>query len=239
MEPTPTTFRVAALKRPSQPLSHDPGTPCRRPEWVSTEGGRMDWKVAAMSITLMLFTGCAATHDVAAPTERVELVSMTSLPTVDLGSYKTGMRFNVLMHILADGSVESVKMLGSSGKSEWDSLAVLSMKQWRYAPFRRDGIPADLWFRQLVVVQIQEPILMTIGELASSSSHEADSLYLLLEKGTDLDSLFRRAIGTFDIVKYPQNVRDKLRRLGAGEHTSPIRRGEVYVIYKRFEVGAM
>jgi TonB family protein len=190
-------------------------------------------------MTLLLFTGCAGTHDVVAPTERVELISMTSLPTVDLGSYKTGMKFHVLMHIMEDGSVESVRMLGSSGQSEWDSLAMQSIKQWRYAPFRRNGVPVDLWFRQLVIVQIQEPIVMTIGELASSSLREADSLYALLEKGTDLDSLFRRAIGTFDIVKYPQNVRDRLRRLGTGEHTSPLRRGEVYVIYKRFVAGAM
>jgi hypothetical protein len=119
-----------------------------------------------------------------------------------------------------------------------DSLAMQSMKQWRYAPFRRDGVPVDLWFRQLVVVQIQEPIVMTIGELTSSSLHEADSLYVLLEKGTGLDSLFRRSIGTCDIVKHPQNVRDKLRGLGTGEYTSPLRRGEAYVIYKRFKAGA-
>jgi TonB family protein len=198
----------------------------------------MESRITAMSIALLLFTGCAGTHDVAAPTERVELMSMTPLPTVNLGSYKSGMRFNVLMHIMEDGSVESVRMLGSSGQSEWDSLALQSMKQWRYAPFRRDGVPVDLWFRQLVVVQIQEPIVMTIGELASSNLHEADSLFALLEKGTDLDSLFRRAIGTFDILQYPQNVRDRLRRLGTGEYTSPLRRGEAHVIYKRFKEGA-
>jgi len=190
--------------------------------------------IAATSITLLLFTGCGGTHEVAEPTERVELISMTSLPPVTPGSYKTGMRLHVLIHILQDGTVERVKMLGSSIQSEWDSLALQSMKQWRYAPFRRNGVPVDIWFRQLVVVQIQEPIILTIGELVSSSLHEADSLYALLEKGTDLDSLFRRAIGTFDIVKYPQNVREEVRMLEMGKCTSPIRRGEEYVIYKRF-----
>jgi len=190
--------------------------------------------ITATSITLLLLTGCGGTHEVAEPTERVELISMTSLPPVAPGSYKTGMRLHVLIHILQDGTVESVKMLGSGIQSEWDSLALQSMKQWRYAPFRRNGVPVDIWFRQLVVVQIQEPTILTIGELVSSSRHEADSLYALLEKGNDLDSLFHRAIGTFDIVKYPQNVRDVLRTLDPGEYTSPLRRGEEYVIFKRF-----
>jgi TonB family protein len=197
----------------------------------------MNYLSTAISIALLLLAGCAGTHDVAAPAEGVELIRMTSLPPVDLSAHKTGMKFNVLIHILQDGTVESVRLLGSSGRREWDSLALQRMKQWRYAPFRRDGVPVDLWFRQLVVVQIQEPIVLTIGELVSSGLHEADSLYALLERGTDPDSLFRQAIGTFDIVKYPQKVRDELRRLDLGEYTSPLRRGGEYVIYKRFEKG--
>jgi len=79
----------------------------------------MECRITAMSIALLLFGGCAGTHDVAAPNECVELVSMTSLPTIDPGSYRTGMKFHVLMHIVEDGSVESVRMLGSGGQSEW------------------------------------------------------------------------------------------------------------------------
>jgi TonB family protein len=160
---------------------------------------------------------------------------MTSLPRIARASYESELRLNVLVHIREDGTVENVKMLGSSGDSEWDSLATLSMKQWRYAPYRRAGIPVDLWFRQLVVVQIQEPIVMTIGEIVSSSPHGADSLHALLEEGADMDSVFRRTLGTFDIVRYPQNVRDVLKRLDAGEYTSPLRRGDEYVIYKRLD----
>ena len=130
-------------------------------------------------------------------------------------------------------------MLGTSGDAEWDSLAILSMKQWRYAPCRRAGVPSDLWFRQLVVVQIQEPVVLTIGEIVSSSLHEADSLHALLNAGTGLDSLFRRTLGTFDIVRYPQNVREVLKQLDPGEYTGPLRRGEEYVIYKRFDTDTL
>ena len=195
----------------------------------------MKHTIVALSVTLPLLTGCVATHEATVPAERVELISMTSLPRVALASYKTGLRLNVLMHIREDGAVEDVRMLGTSGDAEWDSLAVLSMKQWRYAPHRRAGVPSDLWFRQLVVVQIQEPIVLTIGEIVSSSPHGADSLHALLEEGSDMDSVFRRTLGTFDIVRYPQNVRDVLKRLDAGEYTSPLRRGDEYVIYKRLD----
>ena len=193
--------------------------------------------LSAMSITLLLLTGCVGTQEVAVPTERVELISMTPLPPIAQGSYHAGMRLNVLMHILPDGTVEDVRMLGSSGDVGWDSLALQNIRRWRYAPFQRDGVPTDVWFRQQVVIKIQEPVVMTIGELVSSTLHEADSLHALLEKGIDLDSLLRRAIGTFDIAKYPENIRDVLKRLDPGEYTSPMRRGDEYVIYKRFEKG--
>jgi TonB family protein len=205
---------------------------------VLAKGGQVNHIRIILSITLLLLAGCGGTLEVAAPTERVEIVSMTPLPPVAPGSHETGMRLNFLIHILQDGTVENVRMLGSSGNSEWDSLAMQSIRQWRYAPFRRDGVPVDLWFRQLVMVQIQEPIILTIGELVFSTLREADSLYALLGKGTNLDSLFRQDIGTFDIAKYPKTVRDALRSLPVGGYTSPLRRGEEYVIYKRFKEGA-
>ena len=195
----------------------------------------MKYIFSALSITLLLLTGCVGTQEVAVPTERVELISMTPLPPIAQGSYHAGMRLNVLMHILPDGTVEDVRMLGSSGDVGWDSLALQNIRRWRYAPFQRDGVPTDVWFRQQIVIKIQEPVVMTIGELVSPTLREADSLHALLEKGMDLDSLFRRAIGTFDIAKYPKNIRDVLKRLDPGEYTSPLRRGEEYVIYKRYE----
>ena len=199
----------------------------------------MKHTITVMSVTLLLLTGCGGTQQLTTPVERLELISMTSLPPITSKAYPTGMRLNVLIHVLQDGTVENVRMLGSSGDGEWDSLALQSMKQWRYAPLRHNGVPADVWFRQLVVVQLQEPIVMTIGELRSASLHEADSLYALLEKGTDLDLLFKHAMGTFDIAKYPQNVREKVRSLSEGENTSPLRLGDTYVIYKRFRKGVL
>jgi len=190
--------------------------------------------ITAIAVSALLLAGCGTTHEGADPSERVELVSTTPLPPMPPGSPATGMKLTVLIHILPDGTVEEARMLGSSGSREWDSLALQSMRHWRFAPYRRDGAAVDLWFRQVVVVRSGEPTIMTIGELVSSGLHAADSLHGLLEEGADLDSLFRRRLGTHDIAQYPKHVRDALGRLHPGEYTSPLRRGEEYVIYKRF-----
>jgi len=194
----------------------------------------MKCTVAVVSITLLVLAGCGGSQEVAVPTERLELISMTPLPPISLSSHATKMRLIVMMHILEDGTVEDTRMLGSSGDSDWDSLALRVMRQWRYARPGRDGVPIDVWIRQPLLIQVQEPIVMTVGELVSASLREADSLCLLLEKATDLDPLFKQAVGTFDIVKYPPNVRDQLKKLSRGENTSPLRVGDKYVIYKRF-----
>jgi TonB family protein len=171
---------------------------------------------------------------VADPAQQVELTRMTPLPPVTWTSFAFGVKMDFLVHILEDGAVGNVKMLGTSGDSEWDSLALESMKQWQYAPVRRDGVPADIWFRQPVVLQFRDPIVMTIGELELPSLHEADSLYALLQNGVDLDTLFRSRENAVDISTYPQRVRDELRRLEQNHYTRPLRLGEMYVIYKRF-----
>ena len=184
---------------------------------------------------VLLCAGCSSSREAAPQAEQPELVFMTSLPPVDLASFRMGTKLNVLVHIRPDGTVENVRMLGSSGDQAWDSLAVRSMTHWRYAPPRRDGAAAGLWFRQLVVVQVQEPLTVTVGELAVRGLREADSLEALLNRGADLDSLFRRAIRTVDLLHVPQHLRDALGRLGTGQHTSPLKRGQEYVIYKRFD----
>ena len=194
----------------------------------------MKYANIAVAFALLLFSGCSTTQQVAEPSERFEIISMTPLPPIMSLAQITGMKLNVLMHVLKDGTVENIKMLGSSGDTEWDSLALQSMKQWRYAPPHREGVLTDLWFRQLVIVQIQEPVVMTIGELVCSSPREADSLYSLLGRGVDLDHLFRQKMATLDIHMYPQKVRNHLKDLGKEEHTSPLRVGENYIIYKRF-----
>lgn len=194
----------------------------------------MKYAITALTVFSLLIAGCAMPRQVELSGAALELVSMTPLPPIKFATYAGGMKLNVLLHVMQDGSVETVKMLGSTGDAEWDSLALQSMKQWRYAVPRREGVPVDAWFRQLVVVQIQEPIEMTIGELTASSARAADSLYALLNKGSRMDTLFRNNLAAVNIMKYPQHVRERLKKLDQDEFTPPLRVGEEYIIYKRF-----
>ena len=50
---------------------------------------------------------------------------------------------NVLLrlNIDKDGTVSSVTVIGSSGYSDLDDAALQELKEWRYSPARKDGIP--------------------------------------------------------------------------------------------------
>jgi TonB family protein len=190
--------------------------------------------IAFLPILLVVIVGCTVTKEVEVPTAHFELIDMTPLPPLQSSAFLGGAKLSVLLHVLKDGTVENVKILGPSGDGGWDSLAVQSIKQWRYAPPRSEGIPVDVWFRQLIVVQIQEPMEMTLGQLVSASMPEADSLYASLEKGTVLDPVFKGLLTTINIMRFPLHIRERLKSLQEGEYTRPLRLGDKYIIFKRF-----
>ena len=199
-----------------------------------------------ISILLVLFAGCSTIPQADLATDQPELISSVPLPSYPASVPTQGLRMNTLMHIMKDGTVGNVRILGSSGDAEWDSMAAQSMKQWRYSTPRQSGTPVDLWMRQLVIVQIQQPIMRILGALVSSSKREADSLYALLEGGTKFETLAKhegvessavngKYLGSVDISSYPRPVREELRKLREDEVSRPVRIGEKYIIYKRFK----
>ena len=202
----------------------------------------MNTTVIGVLVTLLLFLGCAATQHADISSAQQDLVAMTQLPSI---SFMSGLKLNALFRLQNDGSVAEIKMLRSSGDSHWDAQAIDSMKQWRFTPLPRDAAPVDHWIRFVIVVQIEEPVIMSLGELVSPGPREADSLYLLLQKGAQFDSLARRvtqgsSAGTdwffesVNIAKYPPHVREQITGLRVNSFTHPVRVGTNYVIYKRF-----
>ncbi len=199
----------------------------------------------AILLVCVLLAGCATSRQPEVSAEGPEVISIAPLPPLTSISTVRGLTMNVLFHVLRDGTVKDVRILGSSGDLEWDSLAAQSMKQWRFTPITLDSVTGDHWFRQKVVVHIQEPIVMNLGELVCASRAEAESLYVLLEKGADFDTLARqirgipsseycRCPGATEIARYPQHVRNELMKLGLNDLTPPLQLGNNYVIYKRF-----
>lgn len=190
--------------------------------------------IASLVLASLAIAGCAGSRQTEAPPAKVELLTMTPLPSLTSPQTLTGTRLNLLLHIGKDGSVADVRLLGSSGDAAWDSLALKSIRQWRFVPPKLDGVPTDIWLRQLVVVQVQEPIIMTLGELTAGNPRVADSLYALLKGGADLDTLFLRTVRRVDVALQPQQIREALRELADGDFTAPLRLGDNYIIYKRF-----
>jgi len=201
-------------------------------------------------LLLILLSGCTASKQVDLSTEAPELISLAPLPARPSYFVDRGLRLEVLMHVMKDGTVEHAELRNSSGDAEWDSLAVQAIKKWRFAAARRSGAPVDIWIRQQITVQFEDPVRLVLAELACTSQRQADSLYALLQAGADFDTLARQLsgsatggrggeLGTVDAMMYPPHVRDELKKLSPDGTTRPLRVGDRYYIYKRLRKDAV
>lgn len=198
-------------------------------------------------VFLVLIAGCGTSQIPQTTGEQPEVISMAPLPPYPSTIPLAGLRFTVMMHVLEDGSVGEASMVGSTGVPEWDSLAIQSVKLWKFQPARQNNKPVASWLRQAIVVQVQEPIIMYLGELVMAQKESADSLYALLTNGTSFEALAKQSVaasrdhggylGAVDLAIFPKNVRDQLKVLDIGDITKPIKVGSDYVIYKRFKQG--
>ncbi len=200
---------------------------------------------SAVLILLLLLSGCTASHRAVVPDPQSELIRLTPLPPLTGYAIALGAKLSALFHILPDGSVKEVTLGRSSGDSEWDGLALDSLKLWRFAPLKGGEQPADRWVRYAIVVQVQEPVVMHLAEMVIPTQRKADSLYALLVGGTDFESLARSALSgggegswkpveAANLAQYPDHVREPVSKLRAGKVTEPIRLGLNYVIFKRY-----
>jgi TonB family protein len=210
------------------------------------QGAAMRPLIISSFAVLLILAGCTTTQVANSPADQPELVTMTSLPLVAPNFPTNGLRLKVLFHVMGNGSVAEVRFLGSSGDPDWDHAAIDSMKQWRFVMENLDSAQAGRWIRNTIILQVQEPTVLTLGELNAKSQQMADSLYALLQNGSDFDALIKqvtpgtsspigRFIGAVDIARYPKHVRDQIRQLGINEISRPIRVGTNYTIYKRYK----
>lgn len=182
----------------------------------------------------LLLSGCAAFQEPQAETASLQLLDIKPLPPLRSPAHISGVNMAVLIHVMKDGSISFARMMGTTGDPEWDSLAVMSIREWRFAPPMRDGAPADVWARQLVVVQVQDPVSMMLSERTFPTGAEADSVYALLEGGADSRSVFVAPPRLVDITTFPGRIRDALKGLGVGDWSRPVQVKEGYRIFKRF-----
>ena len=190
--------------------------------------------------------GCGPSSEISRDIEPPELISYVPLPPFHVVPGNRALRLRITMCVREDGTVEHARFVQSSGDPDWDSLAVRTITQWRYAPPLRNGVPTDVWVNQQIVVQFDEPILMSLLQLSSPNKSQADSLYALLQNGADFETLVKEFagafpnqrggfLGTVDIRTCAPRIREALKELHEGDITRPLRSGDNYVIYKRLK----
>ncbi len=148
------------------------------------------------------------------------------------------------MFVEEDGTVGKTRMLKGSGNAAWDSLAVSTMKQWRFAPARMDDKPIGSWFHMQSTIRYANPQHMNLAEILCTTAEEADSVYELLDQGQNFNELAMKysvdpsremsgLVGDVDINMYPENIRKQLSKLVINDFTKPMRYGDLYAIFKR------
>jgi len=200
-------------------------------------------------VVLVLLAGCAAGRRSVAPVEGARVVSLTPLPRLSASAPLGGLKMDILFLVQRDGSVADVRFVESSGDPSWDRAAADSMRQWRFVLQEPDTSLEAQWVRTSVIVQFQEPDVMTLGELTVGTRKEADSLYALLREGADFSTLARELskgtsnqcgwfLGAINISRYPRHIRQALRTLAVNEITPPLQVDSHFAIFKRLEPGA-
>jgi TonB family protein len=79
------------------------------------------------------------------PDEGYRIVVDHSAFTPGIGIDAAEGRVGLKILVRADGSVGSVEVAQSSGRSFLDAAAVREVSRWRFAPATRDGQPIDAW----------------------------------------------------------------------------------------------
>jgi TonB family protein len=205
----------------------------------------MNFAVTLVSAILLLLSGCAVREQAVVSKQPQELIKMSPLPALT-SPVPAVVRLRVLFRVLSDGTVAEVRVLKSSGDTGWDASAVDSMRRWRFSTVPQDTVSGGRLFLYLLVVHAEAPIVMTLGELVAAREQEADSLYALLKSGVAFDAIAKQIavgssgerggfLGPVNIAIYPEQVRDELRTLSVNDFTHPIRLGNNYMIYVRFE----
>lgn len=103
--------------------------------------------LAPLLIAGALLAGCA-TRDADWPTETVKLEQLQPTQPIQLSMQwwkadgRPGGTVSLRALLRVDGSIDTVQILDSSGRKEFDQAAVFALKTARFAPYQLGGSPA-------------------------------------------------------------------------------------------------
>jgi len=176
-----------------------------------------------------------------------KLLKQSELPPLTEPTYANYFEFFCEMQINANGDVEKVKLLTGSGDAKWDSLATLSLLNWKYSPAIYGGHPIKLTVRRKIKVVFVEPKVFSLSEIQLDNKEDADSVYQALLNGADFTSLVLKYstsdsknnngfIGNINVKHFSEEISLALSQLKEDEFTKPLSYGKHYVIFKRMKL---
>ncbi|NUN70729.1 MAG: TonB family protein [Bacteroidetes bacterium] len=199
--------------------------------------------VFLLTFSLFLLTGCSSSQP-DTNTSLPILIQQQPLPAFPNTAAASQLRIPLELHISKTGTVTDAVLIRSSGDAAWDSAAITAIRSWRYTPAKVNGVPVPIWVQQTAVIRFSEPQLVPLAEIVCSDAGRADSAYQMLKQGAGFGETARRFscaesrvqdgnLGTVNIQIYPEEVRNAMRGLAAGEFTAPIPYGDRYAIFYR------
>jgi parvulin-like peptidyl-prolyl isomerase len=176
-----------------------------------------------------------------------KLLRQSELPPLRESILSNRFEFYCEMLVNINGDVERAKLLTGSGDETWDSLAALSLLDWKYTPAIYDGHPIKLMVRRKIKVIFVEPKVISLAEIQIDNLAQADSVYNALLSGADFTTLvlkysisptrkIKGYLGEVNIKHFSESISVALSNLNEGEFTKPLSYGEHFIIFKRLKL---
>lgn len=195
---------------------------------------------------LILIPGCALFQPDDQTVIQPRLLKQAPLPYIPETIYSENFTFFCEMIVDEMGNVESAKLLTHSGDENWDSLAAISLLDWKFEPAELNGIPVKIMIRRRVEVKFESPEIIPLAEIVFNNFEQADSVYNLLLAGADFNKMVfiysvssskkkNGMLGDVEIKHYIKSIANALSDLKENEFTRPLVYGDNFVIFKRLK----
>jgi parvulin-like peptidyl-prolyl isomerase len=195
----------------------------------------------------VITSGCTVFQPEESTLIQPALLKQSELPPLRESITNNYFEFYCEMMINTNGDVERARILAGSNDPVWDSLAVLSLMEWKYAPAIYGGHPINLLVRRKVKVVYAEPRYISLAEIQCDSREDADKAYSELLNGIDFTSLVLKystsdsktkngLIGNVNLKHFSDDISFAVSKLNEGDFTKPLNYGEHFIIYKRMKL---
>lgn len=192
-------------------------------------------------------SGCAVFQPDETTLIQPTLLKQSELPPLRESITNNYFEFYCEMMIDTDGNVARARILNGTNDPVWDSLAVLSLMDWKYTPAIYGGHPINLLVRRKVKVVYSEPRYISLAEIQCNRREDADSVYSALLNGIDFTSLVltystssskvrNGLIGDVNVKHFSDEISLAISRLNEDEFTKPLSYGNHFIIYKRLKL---